>query len=62
MLHHLSSLRLRGGTCHTEEDAKCLLVRALENGLERVTHFFFLFFDSYHLHCSLDRALNPFSG
>lgn len=21
-----------------------------------------VFFDSYHLHCSLDRALNPFSG
>lgn len=60
MLHHLSSLCLRGGTCEAEEDAKCLLVRTVEKGLERVTHF--LFFDSYHQHCSFDRALNPFSG
>ena len=49
-----------GGTCEAEEDAKCLLERTVEKGLERVTHF--LFFDSYRQHCSLDRSLNPFSG
>lgn len=43
MLHHLSSLCLRGGTCQAEEAAKCLLVRTVEKGLECVTHFLFLF-------------------
>lgn len=46
--------------CEAEEDAKCLLERTVEKGLERVTHF--LFFDFYRQHCSLDRSLNPFSG
>lgn len=43
MLHHLSFLCLRGGTRQAEEDAKCLLVRTVEKGLKRVTHFLFLF-------------------
>lgn len=36
-----------------------------ENGGEGIRvcdSLLFLVFDSYHLHCSLDRALNPFSG
>lgn len=41
MLHHLSSLYLRGGClCHAEEDAKNLLVRTVVKGSERMTHFF----------------------
>lgn len=41
MLHHLSSLCLRGGClCHAEEDAKNLLVRTAVKGSERMTHFF----------------------
>lgn len=41
MLHHLSSLCLRGGClCHAEEDAKNLLVRTVVKGSERMTHSF----------------------
>lgn len=59
MLHHLSSLCLRGGTCQAEEAAKRLLVRTVEKGLERVTHFFFLFLTLITYTAALIGALIP---
>lgn len=61
MLHHLSSLCVGGDV---SSRGGCLMSAGEDGGegIRTCDSLLVLVFDSYHLHCSLDGAHNPFSG